>query len=104
MPRKPPAFPVEVMGLGGPITVEIADKLTDEDGGHCWGLWMAPQRLVKIERHTSRDHMWATLYHELIHAALDDSGLSNMLTEPQQEALCDALATARIRERFGAGR
>lgn len=101
MSRKPPAFPALVMGLGGPIAVEVVDRLTDEDGGHCWGIWHPPQRKVRIEKNPSRDHMWATLYHELTHAALDDSGLANLLTEPQQEAICDAFATARMRERFG---
>lgn len=95
-----PALPTTVMGLGGPITVDVADKLTDEDGAHCWGLWLATTRVVRIEKQDRR-HMWATLYHELVHAALDDSGLSNLLTEPQQEGICDAIATARVRERFG---
>lgn len=89
------------MGLGGPITIEVLEKLLDEDGGHCWGLWLAPERRIKIEKNAKREHMWGTFYHELVHAALDDSGLSNLLTEPQQEALCDAMSTARMRERFG---
>jgi hypothetical protein len=98
---KAPPLPALVMGMGGPITVELCDKLVDEDGAHCLGLWIFRERRIKLERHKDRAQVWATFYHELVHAALDDSGLSNLLTEPQQEALCDALANARMRERFG---
>jgi hypothetical protein len=94
-------LPKQVMGMAGPIAVEVCDKLTDEDGSHCLGLWIFRERRIKLERHANMQQVWATFYHELVHAALDDSGLSNLLTEPQQEALCDALANARIRERFG---
>jgi len=41
------------------------------------------------------------LYHELTHAALDDSGLSQGMTDAMQESFCEAMATARMRERFG---
>lgn len=98
---KCPALPKTVMAPGGPVTVEVCDKLTDEDGAHCLGLWLSRERRIKVERHPQPRQMWLVFYHELVHAALDDSGLSNLLTEPQQEALCDALATARMRERFG---
>ena len=88
------------MAPGGPITVTVVAKLQDA-GVDCWGMWRLDERTITIERHRSRKHMWSTLFHELTHAALDDSGLSNMLTDQQQEMLCDALATARMRERFG---
>jgi hypothetical protein len=88
------------MAPGGPIAVTVVAKL-HEGGVECWGVWMLEDREIKIQRHRSRAHMWNTLYHELTHAALDDSGLSNMLTEQQQEMLCDAIATARMREKFG---
>lgn len=95
-----PALPTTVMAAAGPITVKLVDKL--EDGGvGCWGLWIADEREVRIERHKSRAHMWRILYHELTHAALGDSGLDNLLTDQQQEAICEAVATQRMRERFG---
>lgn len=95
-----PPLPSSIMAPGGPITVAVVAKL--QDGGEdCWGLWQQDERVITIQRHKSRRHMWATLYHELAHAAMDDSGVSNMLTSQQQEMLCDALATARMRERFG---
>jgi hypothetical protein len=97
---KHPTIPVTVPAPGGVITVKIVDKL--EDGGvGCWGLWVADEREVRIEKHRSRAHMWRILYHELTHAALADSGLDNLLTDQQQEAICEAVATARMRERFG---
>jgi len=95
------ALPLEVQGAGGPITIEVVGKCADEEGAHCWGLWKQAERRVVVERHKSDRHMWATLYHELVHAALDDAGLSHFLTTEQQEALADAIATARVREKFG---
>ncbi len=34
-------------------------------------------------------------------AALDDSGISQGMTEAMQETLCECMASARMRERFG---
>jgi len=98
---KYPPLPKSVMGLSGAITVEVVDSLKDDDGTPCWGLWSQIGRLVRIERSTDKRHEWAVLYHELIHAALDDSGVCNLLSDPHVEALCDAIAAARLRERFG---
>ena len=98
---KYPALPRTVMGLSGPITVQIVDRLHDDDGTHCWGLWQQVGRRVQVERSTDKAHQWNVLFHELVHAALDDSGVANLLTEPHVEALCDAIASARMRERFG---
>jgi hypothetical protein len=98
---KYPALPSSVMAPGGPVTVEIVPKCVDDDGGHCWGLWRQADRKIVVERNAYPRHMWVTLYHEMVHVALDDAGLSNMLTEAQQEGIADAIATARVRERFG---
>jgi Zn-dependent peptidase ImmA (M78 family) len=95
-----PPLPATVMAPGGPITVTVVAKLQDA-GEDLWGVWKLDERAILIQRHRNKKHMWSTLYHELVHAALDDSGLSNMLTDQQQEMLCDAMATARMRERFG---
>ena len=48
-----------------------------------------------------RSQRWRTFYHELTHVAVIDSGLANNLRDKIHEALCDAMATARMRERFG---
>jgi Zn-dependent peptidase ImmA (M78 family) len=98
---KYPALPKSVTGLGGAITVEVVESLKDDDGTPCWGLWNQIGRRVRVERSADKRHEWAVLYHELVHAALDDSGVSNLLSEPHVEALCDAIASARMRERFG---
>lgn len=97
-PAKYPALPTTLMTLLGPVAVELKDKWDDADA---WGLWQRERRTIEIDKRLARNHQWSTLFHELMHATLDDSGLSNLLTEPQQEALCDASATARMRERFG---
>jgi hypothetical protein len=44
---------------------------------------------------------WHTYYHEWVHAALTDSGAWNEISEKKAEVLADAIASARVRERFG---
>ena len=98
---KYPPLPKAVIGLSGAITVEVVDALKDDDGTPCWGLWSQIGRRVQVQRSADKRHEWAVLYHELVHAALDDAGVSHLLSEAHIEALCDALASARVRERFG---
>jgi Zn-dependent peptidase ImmA (M78 family) len=64
-------------------------------------LWDSYDRTITIQESLSPRNRWATLYHEFTHVALHDSGFANMLTDNQIETLCDAIATARMRERFG---
>ena len=94
-------IPATVEGTAGPITVEVLPAVKDDDGAPCWGLWRQGERRITVQRMPNTRQMWATFYHELAHAAMDDAGVSHFLTEEQQEALADAIATARVRERFG---
>lgn len=58
-------------------------------------------RTIEVATTATKRHQWRTLYHELAHAALDDSGVSQGMSEAMQETICEAMATARMRERFG---
>jgi Zn-dependent peptidase ImmA (M78 family) len=98
---KYPALPATVEGSGGTITVLLKPTLRHADGTECWGMWDSANRTIEIATAAARRHQWRTLYHELTHAALDDSGISQGMTDAMQETLCEALATARMRERFG---
>lgn len=92
-------IPKEVQGLGGPIKVEVLEKLKKgTDGTESAGLWRAMKRTIQISSKQSFREQRRSLYHELVHAAVDDSGLAHLLTQPMEEALADLIAMARIIE------
>ena len=98
---KYPALPTTVEAPGGTITVILKPTLRHGDGTECWGMWDLAARTIEIATTGTKRHQWRTLFHELCHAALDDSGISQGMTEAMQETLCECIATARMRERFG---
>ena len=100
-PAKWPPIPKTVVTIQGTVPVMLVAGLKDEDGEEAWGLWCRRHRTIEIELTLPPPMQWSAYFHELMHAALDDSGLANLLTDTQQEALCDASASARIRELFG---
>jgi hypothetical protein len=56
---------------------------------------------VEILRGMSRERTWQTILHEQCHAALDDQGVTiqgkiDPPGETTEDAICDALATARV--------
>lgn len=90
-------IPKTVMGLGGPITVEIVTKLRKISGKEVVGQWELETRTISLVKRAKK-LMERTYYHELIHAAIDDSGVGNLLTPDSEETLCDLFAMARSRE------
>jgi hypothetical protein len=95
---KYPPLPKTVTTMLGPVPVELVDKFADDDS---FGQWHRERRTIEILKGLSREIQWSTLFHEIVHTALDDSGVACVLTEPQQEAICECISTARMRERFG---
>jgi Zn-dependent peptidase ImmA (M78 family) len=83
------------MGAGGMINVKVLRKVLVE-GVECSGSWQASTRSVELASKDPPSYQWRTLFHELTHAAMDDSGVSNFLNKEGEEALCDAMATAWI--------
>lgn len=63
-----------------------------------YGLWKQHTREILLKTGEQPDFIWSVFYHEMIHAALTDSGLSNMFIGNSEEQVCDALASARMRE------
>lgn len=110
MPKKWPPIPKSVMGAGGPIKVKLVDaieadagKPTAGDNSVTFGIWEGHKRLIRIVKTLELSFQWNVLQHELVHAALFDSGVTNLLPPEQEECLCDALASARIAEMRGGG-
>lgn len=103
MPSKPtlPALPKRLTAPGGDVAIVLVDKLKNDDGTECWGLWDDSTRTISLDRSANRRHQWKVLYHEQCHVALGDAGLDNGIHDELLEAICDAVATARMRERFG---
>jgi len=102
MTRRWPAIPKVIYGAGGPIRVRLIKHVLSDDREACWGTWSAGERVVRLTRAATLEHRWRTLFHELAHAALDDSGLTNLFSPAGNEALCDAVANARLQEMRGA--
>jgi len=98
-PRRYPPVPKTVQGAGGTLTVVMVDKPGDdaENMGH----FDPSIRRIEICKGLRGDQRWMVFFHEVAHAALWDSGAHNALVGPAEEMVCDAIATARLREKFG---
>lgn len=96
-----PPLPKIVTAPGGDVTIVLSPKIKHPDGDECWGMWDESIRTITLDKTATKRHQWRVLFHELTHVALDDAGLSNGMPYELVEAVCDAIASARMRERFG---
>ena len=96
-----PPLPKTLTAPGGDVTVILSPKIKHPDGDECWGMWDESIRTITLDKTATKRHQWRVLFHELCHVALDDAGLSNGMNDELVEAVCDAIASARMRERFG---
>jgi len=102
VPRRYPPLPTSVQGAGGTITVQLVnviDPTTADDD--TLGQFEPAKRHILILRSLRGDQRWMVFFHELAHAALWDSGAHNVVPGAAEEVICDAIATARLREKFG---
>ena len=97
--RRYPPLPKEVQGSGGTLTIELSDKPGDESDN--MGHFGPSTRHIQVLKSLRGDQRWMVFFHELTHAALWDSGAHNAVPGAAEEMVCDAIATARLRERFG---
>lgn len=93
-----PLPPTRVVGTLGPIRVERLAGLMEQHNEY--GHWRWHTRDIALDKTLAGRALWHTYYHELAHAAFDDAGMQ-FPTKELEEAACDAIATARVRERFG---
>jgi hypothetical protein len=101
VPIKYPKLPTSVEGPGGAITVAVVPaplKLSDTE---VWGCWDEADRAIKVSDDIPPRMRWKVYFHELTHVAITDSGLDEMISNELHEAICEAVAVARMRERFG---
>lgn len=96
--EKLPPLPTRIDGALGPITVVRApDRMAAHNE---YGHWVWHTRTIVIDAALQGRALWHTFYHECAHAAFDDAGIK-WPTKELEENACDALAAARVRERFG---
>ena len=96
-----PKIPTKMMGAGGPITIKLRNTRVAAEDKEVWGTWDESQRVIELDTRGTMFHQWRVFFHELTHAMLADSGLENLFADNLVEAICDANATARMREKFG---
>jgi Zn-dependent peptidase ImmA (M78 family) len=98
--KKWPALPKKVRGLGGMIEIRLVDSIEPIDGRPLEAVWHTELRVIEILKSLSPRQCWFALYHELAHAAWQDSGLVHFLeANPQaEEAFCDVVANSRLVE------
>lgn len=91
-----PPVPKRLEGIAGAIRVRLVRRVRVQ-GDVCWGSWQADKRLVTIDCGAPREHQWTTLFHELTHSALHDTGHTAQLSEAGEEAICHAMASLQTR-------
>ena len=84
----------------GSVRVEIV-KLPETDTTMDLGHFVLSERIIRLKKGMRREQQWHTLYHEIAHVWLADSGIGNGLDDPLEEALCDAISTGMMRLKFG---
>lgn len=96
--RRWPRLPHTTESAAGQIDIHIVKTPGDDE--NVMGMFDPVNRVIYIKKSLRGDQKWLTLYHELSHAALWDSGAHNLLPGDLEENICDAIATNRFRERF----
>lgn len=101
MARKPvkryPPIPPQFDAPSGVITVELSDTLENAPNETTMGQYDYLTRVISLRKSMPRRQQWYTLYHEMTHLWLHESGLSNALPDDAEEAICDAVATGMMR-------
>lgn len=103
MARRYPPIPAAFDCPGGPVEVQVVESLQHiaDEGEHVFACYDLKQREIKVRKDMKRAEQWRSLWHELTHVALADSGLANGLTSELEEAICDATSAMVMRVLYG---
>jgi hypothetical protein len=91
-----PPIPATIPSVLGDVPVTCVVDLRNLRDEACFGIWRSAQRDVRLEVNMSSITAWQTYWHEWAHILLWDASID--VSEELAERLCDALATARVRE------
>lgn len=98
--EKPPASSsLKINAPGGEVKVVLKKKVIHEDGTECLGLWDDTKRKITLEKGLVGEAGERVGYHELVHVAINDAGLTNVLSVNEIEQVCDAVASALVQYR-----
>lgn len=86
-------LPKSMPGYLGPIAVKVVEDIKSLREEDCYGKYDFDTRTIQIGK-IHPDAQRQVLWHEWIHSVIFDSGLHNMITKEQHEAVCDTIATA----------
>lgn len=105
MPNRFPPVPKSFVAPAGDVQVCVvspADIARYADPGEeLFGVYSQQERTIYLRSTIHGATRWRTLYHELAHVWLDDSGLRNGMAHDMEEAIADAVSTGLMRMRFG---
>jgi hypothetical protein len=93
-------IPATLAGPAGPVRVELSRDVV-VDGDSAWGAFYEGERVIRIDTTAATAHQLRVFYHEATHVALSDAGLEDVIPPAMQEAICNAVATARMAELRG---
>lgn len=94
--RTLPPIPDAVHSVLGPIPVRLVTGSPDPTDPDCLGMWEPATRTITLRQDVAPQTLWVTLFHERVHALLDDAGVR--LTHDQAESVCDALGAGLTAE------
>lgn len=83
-------IPVKICVLGEWIPIIYQDYLEAEDGTVCDGYFDTSNCEIRLNSTLPIQRIKQVLIHELTHAIMDITGLSDILTDEQEEAVCKA--------------
>lgn len=98
---KLPPIPKSIPSIVGPVPVALVNELRDKKGDPCFGIFRSTERDVRLDADSSSTTAWLTYWHEWAHVIFWDAWVK--LNKDAEERVCDALATARVREMLDNG-
>lgn len=84
-----PRLPKALWSPLGPVPVALTSSVVDG----ALGSFTFRSRDIHIDNTGVPAIQWGTFWHEAVHVALFDSGVTNGLSHDAEEAVCDAVGT-----------
>ena len=88
-----PSVPRSMHTALGEVRVRQVKKVDTEDS---LGEYDSVKRLITLKKGLDHVQKHRTLWHEWVHVVLHDAGVDSLLKDKQEEAVCNAIATALV--------
>jgi len=93
MAKRIPPIPKTVHTSMGEVKVEQVKKVDKEDS---LGEYNIDLRVIRVKKGLEKIQKHQTVWHEWVHVVLTDAGVADVLEHSQEEAVCNAIATALV--------